>query len=57
MMKKIGILLACLLLLAAGTAAAEEVRREAPELTASCEISLNGKKTSKNVTDHSFKTF
>ena len=58
-MKRIGILLGCaaLLLILLSCAQAETIRREAPELTERCEISMNGKKTGKNVTDHSLKSF
>ncbi len=57
-MKRIGLILGCVLLLILflGCAEGEGIRREAPDLTESCEISLNGKKNSKNVTDHSLKS-
>ena len=57
-MKKIGALLTLILLLcAAGWAAGEEIRKEAEDITPFCEMSLNGKKVYKNVTDHSFKSY
>ncbi len=57
-MKKTCLLILFILLMAAvACAVGEEPRREAPEITASCEFSLNGKKSWKNVMDHSAKSY
>lgn len=58
-MKKIGMLATCilLLLLLACCAQGETVRKEAPDITASCQFNLNGSKKWKNVTDHFYKTY
>ncbi len=59
-MKKTGMMATCillLLLLLAGCAQGETVQKEAPEITASCQFSLNGSKKWKNATDHFFKTY
>ena len=57
-MKKIGTLLACILMILLICAAqGETITKEAPELTSGCQFSLNGNNRDKNVTDHSFKTY
>ena len=57
-MKRIGMLLVCALLtVLIGCAQGEGIRKEAQDITESCEISLSGKKLSKSVTDHSVKSF
>ena len=57
-MKKIGTLLACILMILLICAAqGETITKEAPELTSGCQFSLNGNNRAKNVTDHFFKTY